>query len=110
MGILRQIFGPSREEVWRQLATEIGANYEQNFWTGAKVQVQYGEWTITLDSYAVNTGKTQHHFTRFRAPYVNQDGFRFGIHRKHLFTGLAKWLGMQDVEAVRRSVRRSRER
>jgi hypothetical protein len=27
MGLLRQIFGPSKAEVWRQLSTEIGARY-----------------------------------------------------------------------------------
>jgi len=98
MGLLRQLFGPSREEVWTQLAAEIGANYESDFWTGTKVSIDYGQWTITLDAYTVNTGQTQHTYTRFRAPYVNPDGFRFGIYRKHLFTPLAKWLGMQDIE------------
>lgn len=97
MGFLRQLFGPSREEIWKQLAAEIGARYESEFWTGTKVAIDYGQWTITLDSYTVSTGKTQHTYTRFRAPYVNPDGFRFGIYRKHLFTPLAKWLGMQDL-------------
>lgn len=98
MGVLRQLFGPSREEVWQQLAAELGANYESGFWTGAKVSIEYGQWTITLDSYTVSTGKSHHHYTRFRAPYVNPDGFRFGIYRKNLFTPLAKWMGMQDIE------------
>lgn len=98
MGILRQIFGPSRDEIWKQLALEMNANYQTDFWSGSKVQVEYGEWTITLDSYTVSNGKTSHVFTRFRAPYVNQDGFQFAIYRKHFFHGLALWLGMQDVE------------
>jgi hypothetical protein len=98
MSFLRQLFGPSREEVWKQLAAEIGARFESGFWTGSKVEIDYGQWTITLDSYTVSTGKTHHHYTRFRAPYVNPDGFRFGIYRKHLFTPLAKWMGMQDIE------------
>ena len=98
MGILRQVFGPSRDEIWGQLAGEIGARFESSFWTGAKVEIDYGQWTITLDSYTVNTGQSQHSYTRLRAPYVNPDGFRFGIYRRHLFTGLAKWLGMQDLE------------
>jgi hypothetical protein len=98
MGLLRQLFGPSRDEIWKQLAAETGASYESEFWTGSKVSIDYGQWTITLDAYTVNTGKTQHTYTRFRAPYVNPDGFRFGIYRKNLFTPLAKWLGMQDIE------------
>jgi hypothetical protein len=79
------------------LAGELGASFEGDFWTGNKVTVQYGEWTITLDTYTVSTGKTHHTYTRFRAPYVNPDGFRFGIYRRHFFTDLAKWLGMQDI-------------
>jgi hypothetical protein len=98
MGVLRQLFGPSRDEVWKQLAAEIGARYESSLWTGAKVSIDYGQWTITLDSYTVSTGHSHHAYTRFRAPYVNPDGFRFGIYRQHLFTPLARWLGMQDIE------------
>ena len=98
MGFLRQLFGPSQEEIWQQLAAELGASYESGYWTGGKVAIAYGQWTITLDSYTVSTGESQHTYTRFRAPYVNPDGFRFGIYRRHLFTDLAKWLGMQDID------------
>ncbi len=50
MGFLRQLFGPSREEIWRQLSSEIGAEYVKGgFWKGDKVQVHHGQWTITLD-------------------------------------------------------------
>jgi hypothetical protein len=97
MGFLRQLFGPSRDDIWQKLATELAAKYEADFWTGAKVEVDYGAWTITLDTYTVSTGKSHHHYTRFRAPYHNPDGFRFGIYRRHLLTDLAKWLGMQDL-------------
>jgi hypothetical protein len=98
MSFLRQLFGPSRDEIWGQLAAEMGASYEQNFWTGGKVEIDYGPWTITLDTYTVSSGKSQHTYTRFRAPYRNSDGFRFSVHRKHLFTDLSKWLGMQDID------------
>jgi hypothetical protein len=99
MGILRSIFGPSRAEIWQQLTNEIKATYlGGDFWKGDKVIAQHGQWTITLDTYAVSTSNSTIIFTRLRAPYVNQDGFRFTIYRKGLFTELGKWLGMQDVE------------
>ncbi|MBS1812778.1 MAG: DUF3137 domain-containing protein [Acidobacteria bacterium] len=99
MGLLRNLFGPSREEIWRQLAAETGAEYVEGNWRKAdKVQAQVKQWTITLDTYTVSTGKTYVTFTRFRAPYVNADGFRFKIYRKSMFSGLGKALGMQDVE------------
>jgi hypothetical protein len=101
MGFLRQLFGPSEEEIWRQLCTEMGAQYvEGGFWKGNKVQAQHGQWTVTLDTYT--TTDSENHFsttyTRIRAPYVNKDGFRFTIYRKGFFSGLGKLLGMQDVE------------
>ena len=99
MNTLRKLFGPSRAEIWRQLCTETGADYVKGgFWKGDKVQVKHDEWTITLDTYAVSTGKTTVVFTRLRAPYVNPDHFRFTIYRRGLFSDIAKWLGMQDVE------------
>lgn len=99
MGLLRNLFGPSREEIWRQLAAEIGAQYVDGNWRKAdKVQAQVKQWTITLDTYTISTGKTHMTFTRFRAPYVNADGFRFKIYRKSMFSGLGKAFGMQDVE------------
>ena len=96
--MLRRLFGPSREDIWRQLTAEIDGQYVERFWKGDKVEAKHGEWTVTLDTYAVSTGKTTMIFTRMRAPYVNPSGFRFTVYRKGLFSGVAKWLGMQDVE------------
>ena len=78
MNTLRKLFGPSRAAIWRQLCTETGADYVQGgFWKGDKVRATHDEWTITLYTYAVSTGKTTMVFTRLRAPYVNLKHFRF---------------------------------
>jgi len=99
MGILRQIFGPSRDEVWQQFAGEIGATFEPGgYFRQGVVRAKTREWIVTLDTYTVSTGKSSTIYTRLRAPYVNRDGFRFDVSRKHLFTGIAKFFGMQDVE------------
>lgn len=99
MGLLRNLFGPSQAEIWQQLAQEIGANCSGNgFWTGTKVTARHNQWTITLDTFTESSGEHSSTYTRMRAPYVNQDGFRFTIYRHGLFTDLGKWLGMQDVE------------
>jgi hypothetical protein len=88
-------FGPSKDEVWRQLSQEIGAEFvEGRFFKGSRVQAHVGPWTVTLDIY--NDGETQ--ATRIRAPYINPEGFRFTIYRKGLFSDLGKLLGMQDIE------------
>ena len=62
------------------------------------MRASHGEWTVTLDTYTVSTGKVVMVYTRLRAPYVNPDGFRFTISRKHMFSSVARWLGMQDVQ------------
>jgi hypothetical protein len=98
-GMLQGLFGPSKDEVWRQLAHEIGAQVVgDGFWSGTVVKAQVKEWTITLDTYAVSTGKTMMYYTRMRAPYINKDGLRFTIHRRGVFSDLGKWLGGQDIE------------
>jgi len=98
MNSLRKWFGPSKEEIWRQLCAESGADYiEGGFWKRDKVQATHDAWTITLDTYAVSTGKVTMVFTRMRAPYVNPAHFRFTIYRRGLFSDIAKWFGMQDV-------------
>jgi len=99
MGVLREIFGPSKEEVWKKLSEEISADFvDGGFWKGSKVKGQVKQWTITLDTYAVSTGKATIVFTRMRAPYVNKDGLRFKIYRRGLLSNLGKLLGMQDIE------------
>jgi len=93
------LFGPSREEIWRQLSQETGAELiEGGFWKSDKVQARHGSWTVTLDTYTVSTGHSHVTYTRLRAPFVSRGGFSFTIYRKGLFSELGKRLGMQDIE------------
>lgn len=96
----KEVFGPPKEEVWRNLCEEIGADFmDGGFWKGDKVQLRVADaWTITLDLFSVQHGKTRKKYTRLRVPFVSLDDFRFLIYRKGLFTGLGKLLGGQDVE------------
>jgi hypothetical protein len=92
-------FGPSKDEVWRQLSEEIGAEFvESGFWKGGKIQAHVGPWTVTLDTCTESSTDHSVHYTRMRAPYVNPEGFRFTIYRKGFFSDLGKLLGMQDIE------------
>jgi hypothetical protein len=94
------LFGPSKNEIWRQLSQEMGAEYVEGrlFKGSSRVQAHVGPWTVTLDTYTVSEGHSQVVYTRMRAPYVNPDGFRFDVYRKGLFSELGKLLGMQDIE------------
>jgi hypothetical protein len=92
------LFGPSKKEVWQQLADEINAEYiDGGFWRGDKVQAQVDNWIVVLDTYTVSNGKSSTTYTRMRAPFINLDNFYFKIYRKGLFSDVGKMLGMQDI-------------
>jgi hypothetical protein len=96
--LFREVFGPVREDIWRQLATEIGGNFvDGGFWSGGTVEASRGPWRITLA--IVRFGRTR--ATLMRTPYVNADGFRFNVYRRQIFSELGKMLGMQDVDVGR---------
>lgn len=99
MGLLRKVFGQSKEEIWSQLSGELGADYQESgFFKEGKVVLSHRQWDITLDTYTVHTGKVTIVYTRMRAPYVNRDGFRFNIYRKSAFSWLGKLFGAKDIE------------
>lgn len=99
MGILREIFGPSKKEIWKSLSDQIGSEFiEGGFFSADKVFAHVKDWTVTLDTYTVSTGKSSTTYTRMRAPYVNKDGFRFKIYRKGIFSEIGKFFGGQDVD------------
>lgn len=97
---LRSLFGPSREEIWRQLSAEVHGRYVEGrgFWKGDRVEATHYAWTVTLDQYVVSTGEVTIPYTRFRAPFVNPSGFRFRIYRRSRLSGLGKMMGVQDIE------------
>lgn len=102
---------PKKEEVWKQLCEATGARLvSAGFLKGKKVEKQYKQWTITLDTYDRNPfrwidwiswneelGSTDLIFTRFRAPYLSPKEFRFSVYRKGLFSVLGKLFGMKDI-------------
>lgn len=99
MSILRQLFGPSKKEIWQALCEQTGSTFvEGGMLRGDKVIARHRDWTITLDTYTVSTGRSSTTYTRIRAPYVNADGFRFTIYRNGIFSDLGEFLGFRDIE------------
>lgn len=98
MGFLSALFGPSRDEVWAQLCTQIQGELVDDGWRASKVQARVKDWILTLDTYTQSSGKSSTDYTRLRAPFVNRDRFQFTIYRTGLMTPLAKFFGLQDVE------------
>jgi hypothetical protein len=103
MGLLRSMFGPSKDEIWSQIAADIGGEFiEGGFWGKDVLVYRHDEWQILLDTYTVttSTGKTTSSttYTRMRAPYVNKDGLYFKIYPEGFFSSIGKFFGMQDLE------------
>ena len=95
----RSILGPSKDEIWNQIATDIGGGFiEGGFWGKDVLVYKRGEWQILLDTYTVSTGQSTVTFTRMRAPFVNKDGLYFRISRAGFFSSIGKRFGMQDIE------------
>lgn len=92
------LFGPSKKEIWLQLAEEIQANYvNKGFWSGDRVEAYIDNWVVVLDTYTVSTGKSTIIYTRMRAPFINLNNFYFKIYRTGIFSEIGKMLGMEDI-------------
>lgn len=95
----KSIFGSSKDEIWTQIATDIGGEFiEGGFWDTDVLIYKHGEWQILLDTYVVSTGTSSHTVTRMRAPFVNKDDLYFKISREGFFSSIGKFFGMQDIE------------
>ena len=92
------LFGPSQKETWTKLSTEVKAELVNGgIWKSHKVVAHEKEWTLTLDTFAVHTGKVTVPFTRVRAPFMTKDGFRFKIERRNFFSPVADFFGRKTV-------------
>ncbi len=48
----RSIFGPSKDEIWSQIATDIDGEFIQGgFWGKDVLLYKHGDWQILLDTY-----------------------------------------------------------
>ncbi|MDF1667328.1 MAG: DUF3137 domain-containing protein, partial [Planctomycetota bacterium] len=64
MSFLKSLFGPSKDEIWRDLAHELGGEfYEGGLFKGpSAVAARYKEWTVTFDTYSTG-GKNSQTYT-----------------------------------------------
>ena len=93
------LFGPPLKEVWQQLAVEVNAEYVKGgFAKSARVEKSYNNWTILLDTYTVNTGKSSVTYTRMRVPYIRENDIQFKLSRKNVFSGIGRMFGMPLIE------------
>ena len=60
MGIFGSLFGPSKKEIWSQIAYDIGGRFKDGgFWKRDYIRYEYGSWEIVLDTYTRSSGKSK---------------------------------------------------
>jgi len=92
-------WGTSKREAWQQFCEENEARYiDRGIWKGDRVEFDFENITIVLDTYTVSTGKAIVTYTRIRAPFVNESGFKFRVYNAGPFSNMAKAMGAQDIE------------
>lgn len=94
-----KLFGQPLKEVWGHLAEEIDGTFEKTSVLKApRLEKAYKNWTILLDTYTVNTGKSSVTYTRMRVPYKCENDISFKLTRKNIFSGIGRMFGMPVVE------------
>ena len=84
---------------WQQIAEEFGGRYEDGgSFSGPVVQVPCGQWTIVLDTFTQEMGRSRIIHTRMRAVFIPLDDSRFLIYRSGIVSTISKLFGMQDIE------------
>ncbi len=96
MSTLREPFGTRSEEVWGKLKAAL--QDKDALQPGNKLVANAGDWVVTLDLHSEAGYRSEHHYTRFRAPFVNPEGFRFTVSNQTVFDHIGKLAGMQDIE------------
>lgn len=87
-----------QDAVWSALARRFEGQFRPGGFLGTSVlTVPVDDWTITLDTQTQSVQLFTVTSTRLRVPFSNPRGFRFHVHRKGLFSGIAELFGAQDV-------------
>ena len=97
------LFGPSQNEVWSQIARDIGGEHiESGFWQEGSLRYRHSGWEILLDTYtethSSGESTTSSTYTRMRSPYISRRNFSFKLYREGFFSGIGKLFGGQDIE------------
>lgn len=95
---LKDLFSNNRDEIWAQLATQLGGTFEKGkLFSSPELRCQAGPWEIVLDTYSSGNDNSQT-FTRLRAPFLSKDPFAMKIFPENVLTRLGKKLGMDDLQ------------
>jgi len=99
MGSLQERFADHENELWKQLSDDLGGQLTDAKGTRHdKVVAKVGSWAVTLDYHSEPGYRSEHIYTRLRAPFVNPDSFRLAVSHQGVFANIGKLVGMQDIQ------------
>lgn len=99
MSFVSSIFKSETKKNWKQLASEIGADFvDGGIWDSDKIILKYRKTNITLDTYNQNNRKSGYVNTRIRCPFVTINEFQFNITSENTFSHAGKIFGLKDLE------------
>ncbi len=99
MASARERFGVHENDLWKALSDALGGTLtDRKGSRHDKVVAKVGQWTVTLDVHAEAGYRSEHVYTRLRAPFVNPDGLRLAISHQTVFSNIGKLVGMSDIE------------
>lgn len=83
--------------LWQAFSKDVGGTFSENLHEHIQVEVLSSFWTIIFDIHPSErtSGST---LTRVRAMFFSKDNFLFTIYKQDIFSEIAKFFGMQDIE------------
>lgn len=99
MASLRERFADHENELWKKISEELGGQLtDEKGSRHDKVVARVGPWTVTLDQHSEAGYRSEHIYTRLRAPFVNPDCLRFAVSHQGIFANIGTLIGMQDIQ------------
>ncbi len=87
-----------KKSAWEELSEKLGGTYTKaTFLKTEKVEFDYHNTKIVLDSYLVMAGNAPITYTRIRSVFKNPTQLKFKLYKEGFFSQIGKLLGMQDI-------------
>ncbi|MFH2007086.1 MAG: hypothetical protein ABI333_10915 [bacterium] len=96
---MKRDFSEHSAVLWDQIAKELEGDFlETKEWVSSRLVATDGEWRVALDYHQHPGYRSTAIYTRFHAPYMSENPFRFRLRYEHFEHKLGKLVGLQDIE------------
>ncbi len=89
------------DNAWEQASAGAGGSFQRRagpwYNRARRIDASVAGRDVLVDHYTVSTGKSAQVFTRLRAAVPHAGALRLRVYPKHIFSGIGKALGFQDV-------------